>query len=116
MSKTKEITTKDLLAEAVPPNGKRYNESFKQQAVELWLRSTRSGTQIARELGISYPILKEWKRRYQGTALPEGKDLASENRALRAELIRVREQRDILKKTLGIFSEPPETDTKGSNK
>jgi transposase len=116
MNKAKEVTTKDLLQEGSPPTSKRYNEAFKQQAVELWLRSTRSGTQIARELGISYPILKEWKRRYQGTALPQGNDLAAENRALRAELIRVRERCEILKKTLGIFSEPPPSDINGSTK
>ena len=38
--------------------------------------------------------------------MPGGADLVAENRALRAELARVREQRDILKKTLGIFAEP----------
>jgi transposase-like protein len=44
-----------------------------------------------------------------GDATPVRADLAAENRALRAELIRVREQRDILKKTLGILSEPSKT-------
>ncbi len=33
----------------------------------------------------------------------------AENRALREELQRVKNQRDILKKTLGIISAPPET-------
>ena len=49
-------------------------------------------------MGISYPSLKEWKRRYGGAAAPLRADLEVENRALRAELARVREQRDILKK------------------
>ena len=39
--------------------------------------------------------------------MPGHGDLAAENRTLRAELARVREQRDILKKTVGIFTEPP---------
>ena len=39
---------------------------------------------------------------------------AETNRALRAELARVREQRDILKKSLGILSEPPRSATKPS--
>lgn len=93
---------------------KRYEEAFKRQAVEHWLRSGKSGTQIARELGISYPSLKEWKRRYAGDAAPRRADLEAENRALRAELGRVREQRDILKKTLGILSEAPRPATIGS--
>jgi transposase len=86
---------------------KRYEEAFKRDAVEHWLRSGKSGTQIARELGISSPSLKEWKRRYGGDAAPQRVDLEAENRALRAELGRVREQRDLLKKTLGILSEVP---------
>ena len=86
---------------------KRYEESFKRQAVEHWLRSGKNGTQIAKEMGVSYPSLKEWKRRYGGEATPQRADLEAENRALRAELARVREQRDILKKTLGILSEVP---------
>ena len=74
----------------------------------------RPGTQIARELGVSYPCLKEWKRRYQGDATPARADWIAENRALKAELTRVREQRDILKKTLGILSEPLKSATSGS--
>jgi transposase len=93
---------------------KRYDEAFKRQAVENWIRSGKSGTQIARELGLSYPSLKEWKRRYWGDATPQCADLEAENRALRAELARVREQRDILKKSLGILSEPSRSATKRS--
>jgi len=88
------------------PQTKRYDEAFKQAAVANWIKTGQSGTKIAAELGISYPSLKEWKRRYYGEATPERADLAAENRALKAELARVREQRDILKKTLGIVTEP----------
>ena len=94
------------VAAAAAPQSKRYDAAFKQAAVENWLKSRKPGTQIAAELGISYPSLKEWKRSYSGAAMPEHGDLAAENRTLRAELARVREQRDILKKTLGILSEP----------
>lgn len=80
------------------PRSKRYEEAFKKQAVENWLQSGKPGTQIARELGVSYPTLKQWKRCYWGDAMPARPDLESEVRALRAELARVREQRDILKK------------------
>ena len=94
---------------------KRYDTLFKQQAVENWIKTDKPGTQIAAELGISYPSLKEWKRRYTGEAMPARTDLAAENRALKAELARVREQRDILKKTLGIFTEPSRNATKPLN-
>jgi transposase-like protein len=108
MSKTKPTTPQDAAPIAVQPapQTKRYDEAFKRQAVEHWIKSGKCGTQVAAELGISYPSLKSWKRAYAGDALPVRADLAAENRALKAELARVREQRDILKKTLGILSEP----------
>src|ERR1017187_4312323 len=101
-------------AVAVPPapQSKRYDAAFKQAAVENWITSRKPGTQIPAELGISYPSLKEWKRSYDGSAMPEHGDLAAESRTLRAELARVREQRDILKKTVGIFTEPSPNATK----
>ena len=80
------------------PQTKRYDAVFKQAAVANWIKTGQSGTQIAAELGISYSSLKEWKRRYYGDAVPQRDDLAAENRALKAELARVREQRDIPKK------------------
>jgi transposase-like protein len=63
---------------AKPPQSKRYEEAFKKQAVENWLQSGKPGTQIARELGVSYPTLKQWKRGYWGDAMPARPDLESE--------------------------------------
>jgi len=42
--------------------------------------------------------------------------MAAEIRALRAELARVTEQRNILKKTLSIFSQPPQSATSSFKK
>lgn len=97
------------------PQTKRYDDAFKRQAVENWIKTGKPGTQIAVELGVSYPSLKDWKRRYYGDATPQRDDLAAENRALKGELARVREQRDILKKTLTIFTEPSRSATRPSN-
>ena len=114
MPKSTVTETPQPASPASAPQIQRYDEAFKRQAVENWIRSGKPGTQIARELGVSYPSLKEWKRRYWGDATPQCADLEAENRALRAELARVREQRDILKKSLGILSEPSRTATKPS--
>ena len=114
MNKNKVTENRTLGATLPSPQAKRYDAAFKQQAVEHWLRSDKPGTQIARELGVSYPCLKDWKRRYTGDAVPMRSNLLAENRALKAELARVREQRDILKKTLGIFTEPSKPATNGS--
>jgi transposase len=123
-NKLKEPMTKPAPKEALKaaekpparaPQTKRYDETFRRAAVENWIKTGQPGTRIAAELGVSYPSLKEWKRRYDGDATPERDDPAAEIRALKAELARVREQRDILKKTVGIFTEPSRNATKPSN-
>jgi transposase len=111
-TKTEPTDRSEPTAAKPAPQTKRYDDAFKRAAVENWIKTGKSGTQIAAELGISYPSLKDWKRRYYGDATPQRDDLAAENRALKAELARVREQRDILKKTLGIFTEPSRNATK----
>ena len=115
MNKSSKSEGTESITAAPAPQTKRYDEVFKRLAVENWIKTGQPGTQIAAELGISYPSLKEWKRRYHGDATPQRDDLAAENRALKAELARVREQRDILKKTVGIFTEPSRNATKPSN-
>ena len=66
---------------------------------------------VATELGIQVQNLHKWKQKFK--ALPAGQvagtleAMQAENRRLQKELHRVSVQRDILKKTLGIISEPP---------
>lgn len=94
---------------------KKYDEAFKKQAVEMLLNSGKPPKQLATELGVSTWNLRDWKKVY-GPRIPVVKRTASELEAevneLRQELMRVKQQRDILKKTLGILSTP---DDKGSN-
>lgn len=90
---------------------KRYDEAFKRSAVEHWMLSGKSVRQIAAELGVNVQTLHGWKQKFK--ELPAGQvagtleALQAENRRLQRELQRVSVQRDILKKTLGIISEPP---------
>ena len=113
-SETKNITivSRTSSPAKASPQSKRYDEVLKKAAVENWIKSGKPGTVIAAELGVSYPSLKDWKARYCGDAIPQRDTLEAENRALRRELARVSEQRDILKKTVGIFSEPSSNATK----
>lgn len=96
---------------------KRYDEAFKKPAVEHWLISGKSARQVAAELGIKVQNLPKWKQKFK--ALPAGQlagtleALQAENRRLQRELHRVVQPRDILKKTLGIISEPPGTGLNG---
>jgi transposase len=95
----------------VPRKYKRYDINFKRSAVELWLAGGKSVEQIASELGLSTQSIKKWKKEL--AALPatgpgqrSAQQLEEENRRLKRELQYVSRQRDILKKTLGIISNP----------
>src|SRR5436190_13126642 len=96
---------------------KRYDEAFKRSAVEHWMLSGKSARLIAEELGITTQSLTQWKKKFK--ALPAGQvagtleALQAENRRLQKELHRAQQQRDILKKTLGILSAPSENDLRG---
>ena len=97
---------------------KRFNRHFKEEAVELWRQSGKTGAEIAAELGIAANNLYNWAKQNE-TAAPASsspEDLAAENAALRRENERLRQQRDILKKTLGILSEPPNSASTASTK
>jgi transposase len=100
---------------------RKYDKSFKQQAVELWLSSGKSAALVAAELGIKPDRLFGWKKTFAppppggegGGGAKSRQQLQEENEALRRELDYVRQQRDILKKTLGILSEPPQSAING---
>lgn len=88
-----------------------FDETFKREALALLLKSGKSPKALAQELGISHWNLRDWKKCYgPPPAAPTPRsplELEAENRALRREIETLRIQRDILKKTLGILSEPP---------
>src|ERR1017187_10336488 len=93
---------------------KKFDKTFKQQAVELWLNSGKAATEVAAELGVHAQRLSAWRQRLappppggKGAAAGSAEQLESENAGLRRENDYLRQQRDILKKTLGIRSEPP---------
>jgi transposase len=96
---------------------KRYDEAFKRQAVEQWLLSGKSCRIVAGELGINSQTLHQWKQHYKGLPAQQVagtlEALQAQNRRLEQELQRVKQQRDILKKTLGIISEPSGSDSNG---
>ena len=84
-----------------------FDEAFKREAVALWLRADKPLQQLAADLGVSPKSLRDWKKLY-GPPVPvrSREALEIEWRALRRENERLRTQRDILKKTLGILVEP----------
>jgi transposase len=90
---------------------RQFTDEFKREAVALLVSSGRPLLQIASELGISPSMLRNWRNRSEGRAWApaphSAPDSASEISRLRRENDRLRVERDILKKAVAIFSEPP---------
>ena len=89
---------------------RRFTGEFKEEAVRLLVRSGRPLAQVARELGVHENVLRKWKAGVEagsgeGTSAVSGHfALVEENRRLRTELVRVKEERDILKKATAYFA------------
>jgi transposase len=89
---------------------RQYSREFKREAVELLETSGKSASQLERELGIGKGNLGRWKRKFaengddafpgQGRLTPDQERL----RKLERENEILRQERDILKKAVAIFS------------
>jgi len=109
---------------------KRYDESFKRQVVEMVVHGDRSVLEVAKELGVSDYSIYQWKKKYfsvPGSSKAGGKATANglpqsveELQKLVGEQQRqidyLRQQREVLKKTLGIICEGPSNATGGSSR
>ena len=80
---------------------KTYTLEFKQASAKLAAESEQSVSETARELGVGVSTLHSWIQKHykskKGTTTPLT-DSAEEVKALKKELARVKEERDILKK------------------
>ena len=91
---------------------KQYSREFKQEAVRLLETSGKSASELERDLDIGRGNLWRWKREFakngedafpgHGRLTPEQERL----RKLERENELLRQEREILKKALAIFSRP----------
>ena len=96
------------------PN-KRYDATFKRDAVELLLTSGKPLKALAVELGVCDVTLRNWRDRHLAKTQPietDGKkisaqQLAQELRKAQRELQIANRRNEILKKALGIVSQDP---------
>ena len=97
----------------MPKDQRTYTKELKLQAVQLVQTSGKSMVQVARELGIADSTLYNWCKQHaeQGEQAFPGSGHQSEQeeevRRLKRELEIVRQERDILKKAISIFSRDP---------
>jgi len=92
---------------------RKYDKQFKEEAVRLITDGGRQVAEVARSLGIHENLLYTWKRKYQedpsGSFPGKGhmKPQEEELRRLQRENANLKEDREILKKALAIFSKHP---------
>ena len=81
-------------------SGKRYSDEFKAEAAKQVIDQGRSVREVSTRLGVSIDSMYAWVREQRKAPATRQVDasLAAENRRLQAELKRVTEERDILKK------------------
>lgn len=87
--------------------GKRYDEQFRRDAVDHQIRTGKSLRQAAKDLGVSEQSLRSWKEKY--LAEPDGpqqQTMIERIDALEKENAELREEREILKKSVAIFLKP----------
>jgi transposase len=87
-----------------------FTREYKLSAVKLVTEQGRSFSEAARSLGISAELLRRWKATFAADGaeafpghgnLPPGED---ELRRLKAEVARLKAERDILKKATALFA------------
>jgi transposase len=87
---------------------KKYSDEFKRDVLAMAAEGTRSVAQLERDLDITTGLVYKWQQRYRvnGETLQASDDRAeqAELRRLRRELEIVKQERDILKKAIQVFS------------
>ena len=91
---------------------RKYDKEFKINAIKLWMESKKKQEDIAHDLGIPkstlYILVKQYKECGE-KSFPGSGSIApcnEELHRLRKELAHVKQERDILKKAVAIFSRP----------
>ncbi len=92
---------------------KGFTKEFKREAVELLKTSGKKSIEIANDLGINRDNLLRWKREFEekerdNIDLTINPTDSVEILRLKKEMAIIKQERDILKKALGIFSKPQE--------
>jgi transposase len=92
---------------SMPKTRPAYPEQFRREAIEL-LRAGRSPRELAESLGVSQQTLRNWRRQDQidrherddGVTTDEREELAR----LRRENLRLKQERDLLKRAAAFFA------------
>lgn len=93
----------------------KYPEELKREALNLAAQPGMKVAQVERDLGITPGLIYKWRQRYRvdenDAALKPSaeREAEAEIRRLKRELSIAREERDILKKAIQVFSQDRES-------
>ena len=92
---------------------KKYTDEFKLNTVKMIVDQKLNAKQISQDMDIAYGTLKAWIGHYkrEGSHHFKEDNTRDELRTLQRRYQIVKQERDILKKALGIFSSTKETST-----
>lgn len=87
----------------------RYSDDFKREAVRRVTDDGIPRKRVAHDLGISVGSLRNWMFEFApaGPHVPDNLSLAEKVRLQEREILRLRQEAEILKKAVGIFSQVP---------
>jgi transposase-like protein len=91
---------------------KKYTKEFKLEAIRMYENSERTAAEIEKELGITPGLLSRWKQKLENIPKKEeafpgnGKlmDTDARIRQMEREIFQLKQDKDILKKVLEMFS------------
>lgn len=98
---------------------RRYDESFKQEAIRLITEENRVPSEVERNLGIPQGLLCKWVQKtethpaapFPGKGHKDKDPRNQQIRKLQRELAYALEERDILKKAIAVFSKAPKANS-----
>jgi transposase len=86
---------------------RKFDEDFKRGAVQLVFETGKPIAEVARELGVNEGTLGNWcaieRRRREGGKAVLSEDERAELNRLRKEIVELRMQRDVLKRSVALW-------------
>jgi transposase len=93
---------------------RKFSREYKLAAIAPVIEGVKSGSEVARELGISHTLVARWRLEFEAgeaQAFPGNGNLspeAAETARLKRENERLRGELEILKKAISIFGQGPQ--------
>jgi transposase len=100
------------MVSSMPKTRPAYPDEFRREAVQM-LRAGRTPRELSESLGVSEQTLRNWRRQDQVDRHERDDGLTSDERdelrRLRRENVRLKQERDLLKRAAAFFAAETET-------